>query len=171
MTNLNSILNNRHYFANKGPYSQSYGFSSSHACMWELDHKEGWMPKNWCFWALVLEKTLESPLDYKKVKPLNPKGNQSWIFIERTDAEAPVFWPPHVKSLLLRKDLHAEKDWRWEEKGTTEDRMVGWHCWLDGHEFGQAPRDGEGQGGLTCCSPWGRKELDMTERLNSNSST
>ena len=103
--------------------------------------------KNWCFWAVVLKKTLESPLDYKEIKPVNPKGNQSWIFIGRTDVEAetPILWPPDAKSCLIRKDPDARKDWRWEEKGTTEDEMVGWHQWLNGQEFEQAPGDGEGQ--------------------------
>ena len=107
--------------------------------MWELDHKEGQVSKNWCFWTVVLEKTLESPLDSKEIQPVNPKGNQSWIFIGRTDAEAeaPIFWPPDVKSWLIRKDPDAGKDWKWEEKSTAEDEMVGWHHWLDGHEFEQ----------------------------------
>ena len=136
--------------------------------MWDLDHKESWVPKNWCFWTVVLEKTLESPLDCEEIKPVNPKGNQPWIFIGRTDAEAetPILWPPDVKNWLLGKDLDAGKDWRQEKKGTTEDEMVGWHHWLDGHEFEQAPGVGEGQGSLVCCSPWGCKELDTIERLN-----
>ena len=126
------------------------------------------MPKNWCFWTVVLEKTLESPLDYKETKPVNPKGNQSWIFIGRTDAEAetPTLWPPNGKNWFIGKDPDARKDWRQEEKGMTEDEMAGWHHWLDGHEFEQALRVGDGQGSLACCSPWGHKELDMTERLN-----
>ena len=124
-----------HYFANKGLSSHSYGFSSSHVWMWELDYKEGWVPKNWCFWTGVLAKTLESPLDFKTIKPVNPKGNQSIIFIGRNEAEAeaPILWPLDVKSWLIRKDLDAGKDWRQEEKGSTEDEMVGWHHWLDGH--------------------------------------
>ena len=134
----------------------------------ELDHKEGWVPKNWCFWTVVLEKTLESPLNCKEIQPVLPKENQSWVFIRRTDAEAegPILWPPDVKSWLIRKDPDAGKDWRREEKGTTEDEMVGWHHWLNGHEFEQVPGDGEGQGNLACCSPWGCKDLDMTEQLN-----
>ena len=138
MTNLDSIKKQRQYFANKCPYSQNYGFSISHVCMWELDHKEGWVPKNWCFWTVVLEKTLESPLDWKKIQPVYPKGNQSWIFIRRTDAdtEAPVLWPPDMKSWLIGQDSDAEKDWGQEEKGTTEDEMVGWHHWFNGHGFG-----------------------------------
>ena len=125
----------------KGPYSQSYGFSSSHVWMWELDHKEGWALKNWCFWTVVLKKTLESPLDCKEIQPVHPKGKQSWIFIGRTDAkaEAPILWLPAVKSRLIGKDPDAGKDWRQEEKGMTEDEMVGWHHRLDGHEFEQAP--------------------------------
>jgi len=125
------IKKQKHYFADKSLYSQSYGFSSSH--VWLC--KEDWTPKNWCFWAVVLEKTLESPLDYKKIKPVNPKGNQSWIFIGRTDAETPILWPPDVKNWLIGKDPDAGKDWRWEEKGTTEDEMVGWCHHLDGCEF------------------------------------
>ena len=136
--------------------------------MWELDHKEGWAPKNWCFWTVVLEKTLESPLDCKEIQPVNPKGNQSWIFIGRTDAEAEtlILWPPDVKNWLIRKPPDAGKGWRQEEKGMTEDEMVEWHHQLDGHEFEQAPGVGDGQGSLACCSPWGRKESDMTEWLN-----
>ena len=121
----------------RSPSSQSYGFSSSHVWMWELDYKESWAPKNWCFWTVVLEKTLESPLAYKKIQPVHPKGNQSWIFIGRTDVEAetPVFWPPDAKNWLIWKDSDARKDWRQEEKGTTEDEVVGWHHRLNGHEF------------------------------------
>ena len=127
------IKRQRHYFANEGMSSQSYCFSSGHVRMWELD----WALKNWCFWTAVLEKTLESPSDCKEIQPVHPKGNQSWIFIGRTDAEAetPLFWPPDAKSWLIWNDLDAGKDWRWEEKGTTEDEMVGWHHWLNGHEF------------------------------------
>ena len=130
-------------------------------------YKESWGPKNWCFWTGVLEKTLESPLDCKEIKPVNPKGNQSLIFIGRTDAEAetPILWPSDGKNWLLKKDLDAGKDWR-QEKGTIEDEMVGCHHQFDGHEFEQAPRVGDGQGSLACCSPWGRKESDTTERLN-----
>ena len=147
--------------------SQSYGFCSSHVWLWELDHKESWALKNCCFWTVVLEKTLESPLDCK-IKPVNPKGNQSLIFIERTDAEAeaPILWPPHVKNWLIGKDPDVGKDWRQEEKGTMEEEMVGWHHWLNGHEFEQALGDSEGEGSLACCSPWGCKELDTTEQLN-----
>ena len=138
--------------------------------MWALDHKEGWEPKNWCFWTVVLEKTLESPLDCKEIQPVHPKGDQSWIFIGRTDAEAeaPILWPPDGKSRLIRKDPDAGKHWRQEEKGTTEDEMVGWQHRLNGHEFEQAPGVGEGQGSLVSCSLWGRKQLGMSEQLNNN---
>ena len=122
--------------------------------------------KNWCFWTVVLEKTLKSPLDCKEIQPVHPKGNQSWIFIRRTDAETPILWPPDAKSWLIRKDPDAGKDWRQEEKGTTEDEMVGWHHQLNGHEFEQALGVGDGQGSLACYSPWGRKELNTTEQLN-----
>ena len=139
ITNLGSILKNqRHYFDNKDPSSQSYGFSSSHVCMWELDYNESWVPKNWCFWTLVLEKTLESPLDSKEIQPVHPKGNQYWIFIGRTDAEAaetPVLWPPDAKNWLIGKDPDAGKDWRREEKGMTEDEMAGLYHQRDGQEF------------------------------------
>ena len=136
--------------------------------MWELDHKEGWGPKNWCFWTVVLEKTLESHLDSKEIQPVHPKGNQSWIFIGRTDAEAetPILWPPDVNNWLIGKDPDAGKDWRQEEKGITEDEMLGWHHWLDGHEFEQAPEVGDGRQSLASCSPWGHKESDKTEWLN-----
>ena len=139
MTNLDSVLKKkRHHFANKGPSSQNYGFSSSHIWMWELDYKQSWAPKNWYFWTVVLAKTLESSLDSKEIQPVYPKGNQSWIFIGRTEAEAkmPIFWPPDVKNWLLGKDPDAGKDWRQEEKGATENEMVGWYHRLDGHEFG-----------------------------------
>ena len=136
--------------------------------MCEFDHKEVWVPNNWYFWTVVLEKTLESPSDCKEIKPVNPKGNQSWILIGRTDAEAeaPILWPPDAKNWLIGKDPDAGRDWRQKEKGTTEDEMVGWHHWLDGHEFEQALGVGDGQGSLVCCSPWGRKESDTTEQLN-----
>ena len=129
---------NCHYFSNKGPSSQSFVFSNSLVWMWELDYKESRVPKNWCFWTVVLKKTLESPLDCKEIQPVHPKGNQSLIFIGRTNAEAetPIFWPPDVKSWLIWKDPAAGKDWTREEKGTTEDEMVGWHHWLNGQEFG-----------------------------------
>ena len=140
MTNLDSIFKSRDItLPTKRPSSQGYGFSSSHVWMWELDHKESWALKNWCFWIVVSEKTLESPLDCKEIKPVNPKGNQSWIFIGRTDAEAkaPILWPPDVKNWFTGKDPDAGKDWRQEERGKTEDEMVGWHHQLDGHELSQ----------------------------------
>ena len=133
-----------------------------------LNHTEGWVLKNWCFWIVMLEKTLESPLDWKEIKPVNPKGNQPSVFIGRTDdaeAEAPILWPPDVKKWLTGKDPDAGKDWR-REKGTTEDEMVGWHHWLDGHEFKQVLGIGDGQGSLACYSPWGHKKWDMTEWLS-----
>ena len=131
------IKKQRRYFANKGPSSQSYGFSSGHVWTWELNHKESWAPKNWCFWTVVLEKTLESPLDCKEIQPVNPEGNQSWMFIGRTDVEAEttILWSPDVKNWLIEEDPDAGKDWRQEEKGMTGDEMVGWHHWLNGHEF------------------------------------
>ena len=158
----------RHYFANKCPSSQGYGFSSSHVWMWELNYKETWAPKNWCFWTVVLEKTLESPLDCKEIQPVHPKGDQSWVFIGRTDVEAktPTLWPPDEKSWRIWKDPDAWKGWGEEEKGTTEDEMAGWHHWLNGHGFGWTPGVGDGQGGLVCCSTWGLKESDTTEGLN-----
>ena len=127
----------RNSFANKSPSSQGYGFSSGYVWMWELDYKEFWTPKNWYFWTVVLEKTIESSLDCKEIQPVHPKGNQSWIFIGRTDTEAetPVLWPPDVKSWVIWKDPDAGDDWRQEEKGTTEDEVVGWHHQLNGHEF------------------------------------
>ena len=185
MIKLTYILKSRHYFANKGPSSQGYGFSSSLVWMWELDYKDSWAPKNWCFWTVVLEKTLESPLDCKEIQPVHPKGNQSWVFTGRVDAdaEALILWPPDVKNWLIWEDPDAGKDWGQEEKWATEDEMVGWHHWLNGHEFEQTPGDNEGQGSLVCCSSWdseeqgslvhcgprGHKELDMTERLDNNS--
>ena len=129
--------------------------------MWELYLKKGWALKNWCFWTVVLEKTLENPLDNKKIQPVHPKGNQSWVFIGRTDAEAPILWLPDVKSWLIGKDPSAGKDWR-QEKGMTEDEMVGWHHRLNGHEFEQALGDSDGLGSLACCSPWGCKESNTT---------
>ena len=136
--------------------------------MWELYYKESWVPKNWCFWTVVLEETLESPLDCKEIQPVRSKGDKSWVFIGRTDVEAetPILWPPDVKSWLIWKDPDDGKDWRQEEKGTTEDEMVGWHHWLNGYEFEQALEIGDEQESLTCYSPRGHKELDMTEQLN-----
>ena len=136
--------------------------------MWELDCEESWVLKNWCLWTVVWEMTLESPLDCKEIQPIHPKGDQSWVFIGRTDAEAetPILSLPHVKGWLIGKDPDVGEDWRWEEKGTTENEMVGWHHRLNGHEFGWTLGVGNGQGGLACCSPWGCKESDTTERLN-----
>ena len=137
MTNLDSILKSRHYFAGKGLSSQSYGFSSSHLWMWELDYKESWVLKNWCFRTVVLEKTLETPLDCKEIQPVHPKGNQSWVFIGRTDAEAeaPILWPPDAKSWLIRKDPDCWERLKVGGEGATENEMVGQHHWFNGHEF------------------------------------
>ena len=159
------IKKQRHYFANKGPSSQGYGFSSSHVSIWELDYKEScWAPKNWCFWTVVLEKALKSPLDCKEIQPVHPKGDQSWVFIRRTDVEAGtlILWPPDAKSWLIWKDPDAGKVWGQEEKGTTEDEMVEWHHELNGHEFEQAPGNSERQGSLAWYSPRCHKESDMT---------
>ena len=132
------IIKQRHYLVNKGPSSQSYRFASNHVWMWELDYKESWVPKNWWFWTVVLEKTLEGPLDRREIQPVHSNGDQSWMFIGRTDFEAEtlILWPPDAKSWLIWKDPDAAKDWGQEEKGTTEDEMVGWHHRLDGQEFG-----------------------------------
>ena len=167
MTNLDSILKSKDYFANKGLSSQSYGFSSSHIWMWELDHEKSLASKNWCFWNVVLEKTLESPLDCKEIQPVNPKGNQSWIFTGGTDAdETPILWPPDVKNWVIGKDPDAGKDWRQEEKGTTEDEMVGWHH----HDLIDISlsklQSWWWTGSLAWCSPGGLKESDSTEWLN-----
>ena len=136
--------------------------------MWELDCEVSWAPKNWCFWSVVLEKTLESPLDCKEIQPVHPKGDQSWVFLGRNDAKAetPVLWPPDAESWRIGKDSDAGRDWGQEEKGTTEDEMAGWHHQLDGCEFEWTLGVGDGQGGLACCDSWSRKELDTTERLN-----
>ena len=141
------------------------GFCNNHVWIWELHHKESWAPKNWCFWTMMLDKTLENHLDSKEIKPVNPKGNQSWILIGRTDAkaEAPILWPPDMKNWLIGKGPDAGKDWRQEEKGMTEDGIVGWHHWLNGHEFEQAPGVGDGQGSLACCSPGGHKESKLSD--------
>ena len=165
---LDSILKSRDItLPTKGLSSESYIFSNRHVRMWQLDSKESWVLKNWCFWTVVLEKTLQSPLDGKEIQPVNPKGNQSWIFIARTkaEAEAPIFWPPDTKNWPIEKDPDAGRDRR-QEKGTTEDEMVGWHHWINGHELKQVPGVGDGQGSLVCCSPWGHRELDTTEWLN-----
>ena len=147
------IKKQRHYLADKGPFSQSFGFSSSHVWMWEFDHNEGWALKNRCLWTVVLEKTLAIPLDWKDIKPVNPKGNQTWIFFGRTDAEAeaPTLWPPVARDQLIRQDPDAGKDLRQEKgKRITEDEMVEWHHRLNRHE--QTMGDGEGQASLACCS-------------------
>ena len=162
MTKLDSILKRRHFTLLTNIHIvKAIVFSQCHVQKWELDCKEGWQQKNWCFWA-VLEKTLESPLYCKEIKHVNPKGYQPWIFFEKTDAEAeaPILWPPDAKSWLIWKDPVAGKDWRQEEKGTTEDEMVGWPHQLSGHEFEQTPGVGDGPGGLACCSPWGHNESD-----------
>ena len=153
MTNLASILKCKDItLLTKVRLIKAMVFSSNHVWMWELDRKESWASKNWCFWTVVLEKTLESPLDSKELKPVHPEGNQSWVFTGRTDAEAetPILWPPDVKNWLTGKDPEAGKDWRQEEKGMTEDEMVGWHHRLDGHEFEQTLGVGDGQGSLAC---------------------
>ena len=158
-----NIKKQKHYFANIGPSSQSYSFSSSHVWIWELDYKESWALKNLCFWTVVLDKTLESPLDCKEIQPVHPKENQSWIFIWSSDVEAPILWPADRKNWLIWKDPDAGKGWRQEEeKGMTEDEMVGWHHQLDGHEFEQAQGVGDGQGSTACCSTWGWKQSNRT---------
>jgi len=136
--------------------------------MWDLDCEESWVPKNWCFWTVALEKTLESPLDCKEIQPVHPKGDQPWVFIGRTDAKAetPVLWPPHAKSWLIGKVSVAMRNWGQEEKGMTEDNMAGWHHQLDGREFEWTPGVGDGQGGLECCNSWGCNESDITEQVN-----
>ena len=162
------IQKQRHCFANKVPSSQGYGFSSGHVWMWELDYEESWAPKNWCFWTVVLKKTLASPLDCKEIQPVHSKGDQSWVFFGRTDvkAETPILWLPDAKSWLIGKDHDAGKDWGQKDKGTTEDKMVGWHHQFNGHGFGWTPVVGDGQRGLACCGSWGRIESDTTECLN-----
>ena len=169
MTNLDSILKSRDItLSTKVHLVKAMVFSSSHVWMWELDYKESWAPKNWCFWTVVLEKTLESPLDYKEIQPVHPKGDQSWVFTGGTEieAETPILWPPDAESWLIWKDPDDGKDWGQEEKGTTEDEMVGWHHWLNGHGFGWTPGIGDGQRVLACCDSWGCKESDTTEWLN-----
>ena len=168
MTNLESILKSRKITLLTKVHFQSYGFSSSPVWMWELDYKKSWVLKNWYFWTVVLGKTLERSLHCKEIQSVNPKGNQSWIVIGRTDAEAeaPILWPPDVKSSLIRKKCDAGKEWRQEEKGITENEVVVWHRQLDGHEFEQAPGVDDGQVSLACCSIWGHKESGMTEWLN-----
>ena len=169
MTNLDSILKSRDFtLPTKVCLAKAMVFSSSHVCMWELDYKESWVPKNWCFWTVMLEKTLESPLDCKEIKPVNPKGNQFWMFIGRTDAEVEdsILWTPDTKNSLIWKDPDAGKNRRQGEKGMAEDELVGWYHRLNGHEFEQALGVSNGQGSLVCCSPWDHKELDTSEWLN-----
>ena len=158
----------RHYLANKGLSSQIYGFSSGHVWMWKLDHKESWGLENWCFWTVVLEKTPESPLDCKEIKPVNSKENQSWIFIGRTDAgaEAPILWQPDRNKWLIWKDPDAGKDWVQEEKGTTEDEMAAWHHQLNGHGFGRLRELVMDREAWRAMVHGGRKELEMTEGQN-----
>ena len=167
MTNLDSIFKSRDITLPTKVRLVNYGFSSSHVCMWELDYKESWVPKTWCFWTVVLGKTFERPLDCKDIQAVHPKGNQSRISIGRTDeAETPILWPSDAKKWLIRKGSDAGRGWRQEEKATTEDEMVGWHHLLYGLEFEQAPGDGDGQASLACCSPWGCKDSNMTVWLN-----
>ena len=162
------------YFIIKVTYTKTIkdlewsGFSNGHVWMWELDNKESWAPKNWRFWIVMLEKTLESPLDCKEIQPVHPKGDQTWVFIGRTDAEAetPILWPLMWRADSIWKDPDAGKDWGQEDKGTTEDEVVGWHHRLDGHGFGWTLGIDDGQGGLMCCGSRGRRESDTTERLN-----
>ena len=170
MSNLDGILKSRdiNYFANKVPSSQGYGFPSCQVWMWELDCEESWVSRNWCFGTVVLEKTLDSPLDCKEIQPAHSEEGQPSDFFGRNDAKAetPILWPPHAKSWLIGKYPDAGRDWRQEEKGTTEDEMAGWHHWLDGHDSEWTPGDDDGQGGLACCDSWGRKESGTTEWLN-----
>ena len=160
----------RHYSDDKGSYSQGYGLPSGHVWLWELYNKEGGAPKNWCLWTTVLDKTPESPLDSKEIKPVNLEGNQLWILVGRTyvEGETPVFWSSDVNSWLIGKVPDAGKDWRQKEKRASKDEMAGWHHQWNGHELGQTLGNDEEQGGLVCCSPWGCKESDMTGWLNSN---
>ena len=153
------VKKQRHYFVHKGPSSQGYGFSSGHVWMWELNNKESYALKNWCVWTVMLEKTLESPLDCEEIQPVHPKGDQSCVFTGRTDVEAetPILWPTDAKSWVIWKDPVPGKDWGQEEKGMTEDEMVGWHHQLSGHGFGWTPGVGDRQGGLMCCGSWGPK--------------
>ena len=176
MTNLDSILKTRDItLPQKVHLVKAMIFSSGHVWMWELDYKESWVLKDWCFWTVVLEKTLESSLDCQEIHPVHSKGDQSWVFIGRTcaEAETPILWWPEAKDWLIGKDPVVGKDWRQEEKGTRENEMVGWHHQFDGHEFEQALGVGDGQGGLACCSSWGCKirtrlsdwtELNWTEQ-------
>ena len=164
------VKKQRHYSADKGQYSQGYGLPSGHVRLWELDCKEGRKPKNWCLQTVVLEETPESPLDSKEIKPVNLKGDQPWIVTVRTDAEAeaPVFWSSDANRQLIGKVPYAGRDWGQKEKRVSEDEMAGWHHRCNEHEPGQTLGDGEGQGGLACCSPWSCKELDTTEGLSNS---
>ena len=169
MTNLDSILKSRDItLPTKVRLVKAMVFPVVMYGCESWDCEDSWAPKNWCFWTVVLEKSLESPLDCKEIQPVHSKRDQSWLFFGRNDAKAetPILWQPHAKSWLIVKDSDAGRDWRQEEKGTTEDEMAGWHHRLDGHEFGWTPGAGDGQGGLACCNSWGRKESDTTERLN-----
>ena len=170
MTNLDSVLKSRDITANKDPYTQGNGLPSGHVRLCGLDHKEGRTWKNWCLWTVVLEKAPESPLDSKEITPVKIQGNQLWILVGRTDAKAetPVFWSSDANSWLIAKVPDAGKDWGQKEKSMSEDEMAGWHYQCNGHELGQTLRDGEGQRGLVCCSPWGHKESDTTGWLNNN---
>ena len=168
MTNLDSILKSRDITLSTKVRLVKVGFFSIHVWMWELDYKESWVQKNWCSWTLGFENTLKSPLDCKEIQPVHPKGDQFWVFIGRivVEAETPILWLPDAKSWLIWKDPDAEKDWGKEEKGTTEDEVIGWHHQLNGHGFGWTAGIGDGQGGPACCDSWGCKESDMTVRLN-----
>ena len=169
MTNLGRILKSKETsLSTKVHIAKAMFFPVVMLLMWELNHKEGCTWKNWCFQTVVLEKTLESPLDRKEIKSVNPRGNQPWMFIGRTDTEAPLLWPPDAKSWLIGKDLDAGEDWRQKEKRGMDDKMVRQYHWLSGHEFEQTLGDSERQGGLVCHSQWGHKELDMTEQLNNS---
>ena len=169
MNNLDSIFKSRDItLPTKVHLVKAIFFSSGHVWMWELDCEESWVPKIWCFWTVVLVKTLQSPLDCKEIQPVHFKGDQSWVSFGRTDAKAetPILWPPHTKSWLIGKDSDAGRDWGQEDKRMTEDEMAGWHHRLDGNEFGWTPGVGDGQGGLACCDSWGHKESDRTQWLN-----
>ena len=171
MTNLDSIFKSRDItLPTKVRLVKAMVFPVVMLWMWELDREESWALKNWCFWTVVLEKTLESPLDCKEIQPVHPKGDQSWVVFGGNDAEAetPVLWPTHVKSWLIGKDSDAGRDWGQEEKGTTEDEMAGWHHWFDGHESEWTPGVGDGQGSLACWSPWGLQRVghDWATELN-----
>ena len=170
ITNLDKCVEKqRHYSADKVSYSQGFGLPSGHVHLWELDHKEGIMPKNWCLWTVVLDKTPKSPLDSKENKPADLKGNQPWTLVEKTDveAEAPEFWSSDMNTWFIGKVPDAGENCR-QKKRASEDEMAGWHHWCNGHKLGQTLGDDEGQGGLVCCSPWGRKESDTIGWLNNN---